>query len=185
MINDYKYDCRIYVLVTSYDPLKIYLFHNGLVRFTTQKYTASKKFLKKRFIHLTNYSVQKKAPNYVKNTGDEEEEEDETASKWDLYSLKNKWREMGINVEDVFSKVKDLIIKTILSVESTLASNYNRAQKNRGVCFEVYGFDVLFDKDMRPWLLEVNILPSFSSSSPLDKKVKSMLMSDIFHLIGL
>lgn len=87
--------------------------------------------MKKRFIHLTNYSVQKKAPNYVKNTGspnnDEEEEDDETASKWDLYSLKNKWRELGINVEDVFTKVKDLIIKTILSVESTLASNYNRA----------------------------------------------------------
>ena len=34
---------------------------------------------------------------------------------------------MGINVEEVFSKVKDLIVKTILSVESTLASNYNRA----------------------------------------------------------
>lgn len=131
LINDYKYDCRIYVLVTSYDPLKIYLYHNGLVWFTTQKYTASKKFLKKRFIHLTNYSVQKKAPNYVKNTNSpgnfEEEEEDETASKWDLYSLKNKWREMGVNVEEVYTKLKDLIIKTILSVESTLASNYNWA----------------------------------------------------------
>jgi tubulin polyglutamylase TTLL4 len=57
LINDFKYDCRIYVMVTSYDPLKIYLYHNGLVRFTTQKYTSSKKFLKKRFIHLTNYSV--------------------------------------------------------------------------------------------------------------------------------
>ncbi len=49
----------------------------------------------------------------------------------------------------------------------------------------MYGFDVLFDKKMKPWLLEVNILPSFSSSSPLDKQVKTMLMSDIFHLIGL
>lgn len=75
--------------------------------------------------------MQKKAPNYVKNTNSpgnyEEEEEDETASKWDLYSLKNKWREMGVNVEEVYAKLKDLIIKTILSVESTLASNYNRA----------------------------------------------------------
>ncbi len=35
LINGYKYDCRIYVLVTSYDPLKIYFYHNGLVRFTT------------------------------------------------------------------------------------------------------------------------------------------------------
>jgi len=49
----------------------------------------------------------------------------------------------------------------------------------------MYGFDILFDKKLRPWVLEVNILPSYSSSSPLDKKVKSILMSDMFHLIGL
>jgi len=68
----------------------------------------------------------------VKNTNgpkveEEEQEDDETASKWDLYSLKTKWEELGINTEQVFQKVKDLIVKTILSVESNLASNYNWA----------------------------------------------------------
>lgn len=67
LINGYKYDLRLYVLVTSYDPLKIYLFHNGLVRFATAKYSTSKKTLKKWFIHLTNYSVNKKSSNYVKS----------------------------------------------------------------------------------------------------------------------
>lgn len=38
---------------------------------------------------------------------------------------------------------------------------------------------------MKPWLLEVNVLPSFSSSSPLDKMIKTTLMSDLFHLIGI
>jgi tubulin polyglutamylase TTLL4 len=32
LIDDYKFDLRIYALVTSFDPLKIYLFQNGLVR---------------------------------------------------------------------------------------------------------------------------------------------------------
>jgi tubulin polyglutamylase TTLL4 len=67
LIDGFKYDMRIYVLVTSYDPLKIYLFKEGLVRFATEKYTTNILSLKKRFIHLTNYSVNKKAEGYVKN----------------------------------------------------------------------------------------------------------------------
>ena len=129
LINGFKYDMRLYVLVTSYDPLRIYIFENGLVRFATAKYSISKKSLKKRFIHLTNYSVNKKAQNYVKSSApktEEEKEDEEEASKWDLNTLKSKLKEMGVNVDEAFKKVKDLCIKTIMSVEPHLASNYNR-----------------------------------------------------------
>jgi len=50
--------------------------------------------------------------------------------------------------------------------------------------FEVYGFDVILDAELKPILLEVNVLPSLSSSSELDKKIKTALMCDIFNLIG-
>lgn len=65
LIDGFKYDLRIYVLVTCYDPLKVYMFKEGLVRFATEKYSTNPKNLKKRFIHLTNYSVNKKADGYV------------------------------------------------------------------------------------------------------------------------
>jgi len=52
-------------------------------------------------------------------------------------------------------------------------------------CFEVYGFDVLVDKDFKPWLIEVNVLPSLSSSSLMDKSIKTTLMSDVLTLIGI
>ena len=55
---------------------------------------------------------------------------------------------------------------------------------NTQQCFEVFGFDVLLDAHLKPWLLEVNVSPSLSSSSPLDKNIKNKLMSDSFHIVG-
>ena len=112
-------------------------------------------------------------------------EQEDVASKWDLLNLWAKLNELGVNTDELWRWIKDLVIKSIISVEHHMSVNYNRFQRNRGVCFEVYGFDVLIDKKLKPWLLEVNTLPSFSSSSPMDKQIKTQLMSDIFHLIGL
>lgn len=64
LIRGYKYDLRVYVLVTSFEPLKVYIFSEGLVRLATVPYTTSKSSLKQRFVHLTNYSVNKKADSY-------------------------------------------------------------------------------------------------------------------------
>ena len=46
LLRGYKYDLRLYVLVTSFDPLKIYLFRDGLVRLATVPYSTSKASLK-------------------------------------------------------------------------------------------------------------------------------------------
>ena len=67
IFNGYKYDLRIYVLVTSNDPLKIYVHKYGLVRFATQKYSTSSKGCKKRYIHLTNFAVNKKNTHFQYN----------------------------------------------------------------------------------------------------------------------
>jgi hypothetical protein len=90
---------------------------------------------------------------------------------------------MGINYNDVFKNIKTLCVKTLMAVEPEINTQM-RVTKHKGQCFEIYGFDVLIDADIRPWLLEVNVAPSLSSSSPYDKKVKTTLLSDSMHLMG-
>ncbi len=67
LLDHHKYDLRLYVLITSYDPLRIYLYNNGLVRFATERYSVTSKACKRRYVHLTNYAVNKKAPKFVGN----------------------------------------------------------------------------------------------------------------------
>lgn len=112
-----------------------------------------------------------------------EVEEQEMESKWSLKMLREEFEREGLDYPDVYTKIKDVCIKTLMSVEPYIVSQ-NRTAKSKSSCFEIYGFDVIIDQSLKPWLLEVNVLPSLSSSSPFDKQVKSMLLSDTFHLLG-
>lgn len=49
---------------------------------------------------------------------------------------------------------------------------------------ELFGFDILIDDTLKPWLLEVNLSPSLGCDSPLDVRVKSALIADLFTLVG-
>jgi hypothetical protein len=83
LINGYKFDIRIYVLVTSVSPLRIYIYDEGLVRFATEKYNTGN--TDNRYIHLTNYAVNKLNKNFIHNTDAFTECE---GSKWSLAGLK-------------------------------------------------------------------------------------------------
>ena len=52
-------------------------------------------------------------------------------------------------------------------------------------CFELLGFDVLLDENLKPWLLEVNMSPSMNTDTPLDTEIKTNLIVDFFNLVGL
>ena len=59
---------RMYVLVTSYHPLRVYLYNEGLARFATELYSNDPNILKNKFVHLTNFSINKRnTKNYVRN----------------------------------------------------------------------------------------------------------------------
>ncbi len=79
----------------------------------------------------------------------------------------------------------DVIIKELISIEPPIMEGFDKGGKNSDVCFELYGFDIMLDSELKPWLLEVNISPSFSSSSPFDKTVKTKLACDFLTLVGI
>jgi hypothetical protein len=56
---------------------------------------------------------------------------------------------------------------------------------NKNICFELMGFDILLDSDMKPWLMEVNLSPLLATESPLDLKIMSNLFIDRMNIMCL
>lgn len=185
LIDGVKFDLRIYVAVTSVNPLRVYMYKEGLARFATQKYEAGAEGSGggrgSRYMHLTNYSINKNAHNFVKNT---DADQDDIGQKWSLRALRKRLREAGIDDEAIWAKIEDIVIKTIISAEPMLNNGMELYVPFRTNCFELLGFDILIDADLTPWLLEVNMSPSLNIDSPLDAKIKGEMLANLFTLVG-
>ena len=46
-------------------------------------------------------------------------------------------------------------------------------------CFECYGYDLLLDDDLKPWLVEVNASPSLAATTAMDREMKGALIRDV------
>lgn len=68
LIDGLKFDIRVYVLITSCEPLKIFMHKEGLVRFATQPYTpiemTKDNNTNNLFMHLTNYAINKETSEF-------------------------------------------------------------------------------------------------------------------------
>ena len=178
LINNKKFDLRIYAFVTSIMPLRIYRFNEGLTRFTTSNYNSDKN---DRCAHLTNYAVNKNNKNYIQNT--QPFDIDYNSSKWTLTSLKQYLEENNINSELIFNKIDDIIIKTLISCENNLLSAISKYCSYQENCFELYGFDILIDDNLNCWLMECNLSPNLHFDAPIDLKIKGEMIAEIFDII--
>jgi hypothetical protein len=91
---------------------------------------------------------------------------------------------LGVDTPLMWAKIYDVIIKSLLSVDSVVFQNLKKLP-NRNNCFELLGYDILIDSELKPWLMEVNLSPSLATDSPLDVKIKSSLLVDTFNLVGI
>jgi hypothetical protein len=202
LIQGRKFDFRLYVAVTSFDPLVCYLHRDGLARFAAEKYDKEKSDFEfdaagtrnavaignefrgaNAFAHLTNYSIGRKL----------EEPPGGEGPKLDLHLkdtvdslMKQLEAEQGEAVVTRLKKDIDaLIVRTLLAGVPKIRSLHGDPYDPRSVarnCFEVFGFDVMVDSTGRPWLIEINTLPSFESSSAMDYQVKSNVSTDLLNL---
>uniref|UniRef100_A0A8C3JPZ5 Tubulin tyrosine ligase like 2 n=1 Tax=Calidris pygmaea TaxID=425635 RepID=A0A8C3JPZ5_9CHAR len=168
LISGYKLDLRLYVCVTSFCPLTIYTYEEGLVRFATEKFDLGS--LDNICAHLTNTSINKCGASYEKY-----KEGIGCGCKWTFSKFRSYLRIFGIDDMLLWQKINNIVILTLLAVTPLpVASN----------CFELFGFDILIDDKFKPWLLEVNYNPGLCLDCSIDDTVKRKLLHDIVELLN-
>ena len=165
VIGGKKFDVRLYVLVLSYAPLTVYLYRSGFCRFSGSRFSMDD--IGNNLVHLTNVAIQKHALDAEKTTG----------MKWSLKGLKTylSSRHGDAAVDGAFESVQELIINSLLAVQNTIIHDRH--------CFELYGYDILFDETLAPWLIEVNASPSLTASDDEDYSLKYVMLQDALRLV--
>ncbi|CAJ1035523.1 Tubulin-tyrosine ligase family, putative [Leishmania lindenbergi] len=189
LIYGRKFDLRLYCVVTSFDPLRIYLFDEGLVRFAAKKYRGPDQDLDNIHVHLTNYSVNKTAELSKESNGKDYDSDDPLDIKWCLSDFKRhlaSHHPLGLDAwYRIQSECEDVVIKTFLSIEHSVVEEVTRncADSSGRNCFELFGLDLMADTNLKVRLLEVNIMPSLATASSLDKAVKSRMLAHLLTLV--
>eukprot|EP00944_MAST-04C_sp_MAST-4C-sp1_P005210 g5210.t1 len=167
LVGGKKFDLRLYALVTSYRPLRVYMYREGFCRFTTQRYTNDLSNLDNLYVHLTNVSIQTKADDYNEKHG----------GKWTLRSFRLYIEGLyGVHrARQVFEDIERIILLSLKSVQNIIINDKH--------CFECYGYDIIVDNNLRCWLVEVNASPSLSATTHNDRIMKHKLINDIFRVV--
>ncbi|XP_078503021.1 putative tubulin polyglutamylase TTLL2 [Lissotriton helveticus] len=169
LISGYKFDLRIYACVTSFSPLTVYVYQEGLVRFATEKFDLSS--LSNIYAHLTNTSINKFGASYSKD-----KERVGSGCKWTLSQFRSYLRSLETDDVLLWQKIHNIVTLTLLAIAPSVPQAPN--------CFELFGFDILIDESFKPWLLEVNFSPALSLDCSSDIIVKKGLINDLIELLN-
>ena len=150
LIDGFKFDLRVYCLVTSVKPMRIYLFHDGLVRLCTEEYVKpTKQNLSHVTMHLTNYSLNKNSDNFNQPTHAEADDGSKRSLSWFMNSIRSEHGEE--KAQWLWTRIGRLCTRTVLSIAPILTREYDQTFKSfNGVPYNAPssgGFDRAREKE--------------------------------------
>ena len=181
LLHGRKFDLRVYIFISSFLPLKIYFNNEGLVRVSVNYYNLDEENYSNSFIHLTNTVLNIKNKNFTHGNN----MTDERGNIWSFKAFKNYLIKRGYNYDKLFERMKDIIIKSILSTEYIFTKESRENYFGKRVSTAI-GLDILVDENLTPWLLEMNCnCPDFGLHDIIDETIKSDFMTNYLNIIGL
>jgi len=176
LLDGYKFDLRLYVCVGSFSPLEAHIYTEGFGRFSTEPYSNDATSLSNKFVHLTNSSIQKEQTAVEHLTKSTNFDAEKGGTKCALSLLLRRLHNAGVDTDVLWARIVEVVLRSLYAVQDAIPSH--------PCCFELFGYDLLIDEDLKPWLIEVNASPSLARENQLDVHVKDALVADTINLVA-
>lgn len=179
LIDGCKGHCRIYVLVTSADPLRAYVYSEGIVRLAPEPYDPRPDAPGGVSMHITNTALHLEDPRLVIS---QDASQDDVGAVRSLSAMFRRMSAGGLDPEAVFGEIKALVewYVRLLAAEGLFA---RQAAMGAGRAFahKLFGLDVLVDADGHPWLIEMQRTPA-ARGQPLVEKINGEMYATTFRM---
>jgi len=178
VMNDRKYVLRLYVLISSVEPLRFYMHEEGFAKLASEPYNIEDP--DNPFAHLTNPDIN------ATNT-----DADAPVVFVGLGEYRQWLREEGHDDEALFVKIRDLVTLTVMAVRERMRNRIDVLKAPANGCYELLGVDCLVDADLKPWILECNLSPSLEvcagpeDGGDTETIIKRAMVADMVSLLGL
>ncbi|WP_404367351.1 amylase [Marinobacter sp.] len=173
-----KYVLRLYVLVSSVVPFRVYLYRQGFAKLASAPYDEAN--ADNPYSYLTNPDVN--ALNL---------DAEVPVEFVDLDRYREWLREQGHDDQILFSRVEDMVTLTCLSALESMRERSRAVKADTQGCYELLGIDCLIDDQLKPWILECNLSPSLEvcagpeSGGDIEEGIKGSMVADLVSLTGL
>lgn len=87
-------------------------------------------------------------------------------------------------MDKIWKDIYDVILKSLISGEKHIVNALRWSVPHRSNCFELFGYDIMLDENLKPWLMEINLSPSLTCDTSLDFIIKSTALVNLFNMIG-
>ena len=165
VIHNTKFDIRQWFLVTSVQPLVIWMYKESYLRFSSQEYNLMNYH---ESVHLTNYAIQKKYTNGKRDN------RLPTENMWDCHTFQTYLRSIGkprVWFERIYPGMQQAIVGSMLASQENMDRRINT--------FELFGADFMISEDFSPWLIEINSSPDLGASTSVTARLCPQCLEDV------
>jgi hypothetical protein len=173
------------MVISSFNPLRVWLHNNGVAKFATAPFSTEEELFNADNLkrHVTNQALNKGASSFTTSS---DPTVDDVGSRWSLRAfLRYLDAQHDSGGQRFWQRLQDVLVKAVLSVESTVRNATIEHCPERGACFQLLGVDCDVGADLTPIFIEANVNPSLGgSTAAFDNENKRALMQQFFDLIG-